>query len=55
MSMIHALEEHNKLLNLEDQRRKFFALFEDKEKIGDIRLSIREKCKKRMNQLLPIK
>ena len=45
-TMIHALEEYNKLLNLEDQRRKYFALFEDKEKIGNIRLSIREKRKK---------
>ena len=34
-TMIHALEEYNKLLILEDQRRKYFALFEDKKKMSN--------------------
>ena len=41
--------------NLEDKRRKYFALFEDKEKIGNIRLSIREKRKKERINYSPYK
>ena len=40
---IHALEEYKRLLNLEARRRKYFTLFEDKEKIGKIRISLRER------------
>ena len=54
-TMIHALEEYNKLLNLDDQRRKYFALFENKEKIGNIRLSIREKRQKEQINYSPYK
>ena len=43
--MIHALEEYKRLLNLEDRRRKYFASFEDKEKIGKIRIRLRERRK----------
>ena len=44
-TMIHALEEYKRLLNLEDWRRNYFALFEDKEKIGKIRIKLRDRRK----------
>ena len=52
--MIHALEEYKKLLNLEARRRKYFALFEGKEKIGKIRISLRERRRNdRISHSLP--
>ena len=50
-NMIQALEEYKKLLNLECRRRKYFVLYEDKERIDKIRISQREKCKK--DRILP--
>ena len=52
--IIHALEEYKRPLNLEARRRKYFALFEDKEKIGKIRVSLREKRRTdRISHFLP--
>ena len=51
--MIHVLEEYKRLLNLQAQRGKCFALFKDKEKIGKIKISLWERIESATPHLIP--